>query len=164
MSPCFPGWAPLYFWNPVRFCIFLDISYLVKYWASLGAQQWRICWPMQEIWVWSLGREAPRVEEMATHSSVESPWAEEPGRLLFMGRKESGTTERLNHINNSCIKICQGSLGRSAMYISAFWLDLIMWCVRWLYSGQCRPISFSLIFVFKVSMLDVCGYSEACAA
>ena len=29
----------------------------------------------------------------------ESPWANEPGGVLSMGRKESGTTERLNNIN-----------------------------------------------------------------
>ena len=35
---------------------------------------------------------------MATHSSVlvwRIPWTEEPGRLQFMGREESDTTERL---------------------------------------------------------------------
>ena len=36
---------------------------------------------------------------MATHSSTlacEIPWTQKPGRLQFMGRKESDTTERLH--------------------------------------------------------------------
>ena len=41
-----------------------------------------------EIWVWSLHREDPLEEVMATHSSIFAwriPWAEEPGRLQFIG-------------------------------------------------------------------------------
>ena len=45
--------------------------------------QWeRICLPMQETWILSLGRDDPLEEEMATYSSIlawESPWTEEPG-------------------------------------------------------------------------------------
>ena len=43
---------------------------------------------MQEIWVWSLGREDHLEKEMATHSSILAwriPWTEEPGRHQFMG-------------------------------------------------------------------------------
>ena len=43
---------------------------------------------MQEMQVWSLGREDPLEKEMTTHSSIlawEIPWTEEPGRLLSMG-------------------------------------------------------------------------------
>ena len=43
---------------------------------------------MQEIWVWSLGREDPLEKEMATHSSIlawKIPRMEEPGRLQSMG-------------------------------------------------------------------------------
>ena len=39
---------------------------------------------MQETWVWSLGREDPLKEEMATCSSIlvwKIPWTEESGRL-----------------------------------------------------------------------------------
>ena len=38
--------------------------------------------------VWSLGREDPLEEGMATHSSIlarKIPWTEEPGRLQSMG-------------------------------------------------------------------------------
>ena len=51
---------------------------------------WRICLPMQETQetqFWSLGREDPLAEEMATHSSIlawKIPWTEEPGRLQSM--------------------------------------------------------------------------------
>ena len=43
---------------------------------------------LQDTRVWSLGREDPLEEEMATHSSVlawEIPWTEELGRLQSMG-------------------------------------------------------------------------------
>ena len=41
----------------------------------------------QEMWVQSLGLEAPLEKEMATHSGIlawEIPWTEEPGRLQFL--------------------------------------------------------------------------------
>ena len=50
--------------------------------ASQVAQWWRICLPVQERWVRSLGGE--HQEEIATHSSIlawEIPWTEEPGGL-----------------------------------------------------------------------------------
>ena len=57
------------------------------------------CLPaMQGTWVQSLGREDPLEKEMATHSSTlawKIPWMEKLGRLQFLGRKESDTTERL---------------------------------------------------------------------
>ena len=42
---------------------------------------------MQEMWVWSLGREDALEKEMATHSSIltwEIPWTEEPGEILSL--------------------------------------------------------------------------------
>ena len=51
--------------------------------GSLVSQWWRICVPMQETWVPSLGREDPLEKEMATPSNIlawETPWIE-PGRL-----------------------------------------------------------------------------------
>ena len=50
---------------------------------------------VQEMWVWSLGREHPLEKEMATHSSIlawETLWTEEPGRVQSMGSQESDTT------------------------------------------------------------------------
>ena len=46
-----------------------------------------------ETWVWSLGREDPLEEGMATHSSILAwriPWTEEPGRLQSMGSQKVG--------------------------------------------------------------------------
>ena len=62
--------------------------------ASLVAQWKRICLPMQEVRVASLGTEEPLEKEKATHSGIlawEIPRAEEPGGLQFMGSKKSQT-------------------------------------------------------------------------
>ena len=48
----------------------------------------KICRPMQEMWVQSLGWADPLQEGMATHSSIlayKIPWTEEPGRLQSVG-------------------------------------------------------------------------------
>ena len=48
------------------------------------------------MWVLSLGREDPRAEGMATHSSILTwriPWTEEPGGLQFKGGNEPDTAE-----------------------------------------------------------------------
>ena len=48
---------------------------------------------MQEIWVWSLGREDPLEKEMATDSSIlawKIQWTEESGRLQPMGSQRVG--------------------------------------------------------------------------
>ena len=51
--------------------------------------QWeRICLPMQEMQIPSLGWEDPLEQEMATHSSIlawKIPLTEKPGRLQSMG-------------------------------------------------------------------------------
>ena len=47
---------------------------------------------MEEMQVWSLGREDLLGDEMATHCSILAwriPWAEEPGRLQYMGVTKS---------------------------------------------------------------------------
>ena len=54
---------------------------------------------VQETRVQSLGQEDPLEKEMPTHYSIldwKFPWAEEPGRLQSMGRKESDITEQLS--------------------------------------------------------------------
>ena len=57
--------------------------------------QWlRICLPMQEMQVLSLGGEDPLEEEMATHSSLPAwriPWRGEPGGLQSTGVTKSRT-------------------------------------------------------------------------
>ena len=55
---------------------------LIKVLASLVAQRLKHLPPMQETWIWSLGREDPLEKEMAIHSSIlawKIPWMEEPG-------------------------------------------------------------------------------------
>ena len=57
------------------------------------AQWYRICLPMQEMQVQSLGWEDPLEEEMATHSSILAwriPWTEEPDALQSMGLQRVG--------------------------------------------------------------------------
>ena len=52
------------------------------------AQCERICLPVQEMQVWSLGREVPLEKEKATNSSIitwEIQWTEEPGGLQSLG-------------------------------------------------------------------------------
>ena len=64
------------------------------------AQWQRVCLPMQETGVQSLGLEGPLEEEMATHFSIlawEIPWTEEPGGLQSVGLQESDTTWQLNN-------------------------------------------------------------------
>ena len=56
--------------------------------ASLVTQTVKNLPAMPETWIWSLGREDPLEEGMATHSSIlawEISWTEEPGRLQSMG-------------------------------------------------------------------------------
>ena len=53
----------------------------------------------QKICLRSLGREDPLEKEMTTPSSILAwrfPWTEKPDGLLFMGHKESDTTDQLN--------------------------------------------------------------------
>ena len=61
--------------------------------ASLVVQWWRVCLPVQEMQVQSLGQEDPLQEEMATHSSIliwEILWTEEPGGLQSLGSQRVG--------------------------------------------------------------------------
>ena len=66
-------------------------------WASQIAQQGRICLPLQETQVRSLGQEDPLEKDMATHSSILAwrlPWTEERGRLQSIGlQRESDMTD-----------------------------------------------------------------------
>ena len=54
---------------------------LSTHWASLVAHTVKNLPAVQEIWVWSLGREDPLEKEMATHSSIlarTALWTQEP--------------------------------------------------------------------------------------
>ena len=78
--------------------------FLINWWAN---KTWYVCPSraspggsavknlpaIQEMWVWSLGRENPLEEEIATHSSIlacKIPWTEEPGGLQSMGSQRVG--------------------------------------------------------------------------
>ena len=53
----------------------------------------RLCLPVQEMLVQSLGSEDSLEEGMATHSSILAwriPWTEEPGGLQSMGSQRLG--------------------------------------------------------------------------
>ena len=61
--------------------------------VSLVAQQGKICLPVQETQVPSLGQEDPLKKEMASHSSSlawKILWTEEPGGLQSMGWQRVG--------------------------------------------------------------------------
>ena len=63
------------------------LSLYSSLWASQVAQWWRICLPMQEMWVQFLGRENSLEEEMTTYSSIlawKIPWTEKLGGLHSM--------------------------------------------------------------------------------
>ena len=57
----------------------------------------------QQMRVWSLRREGPQEEGLATYSSIPAwkmSWTKEPGGLQSMGwQKELDTTEQLNNNN-----------------------------------------------------------------
>ena len=60
---------------------------ILYWWASLVAQLVRSP-PIVKMWVWSLGRQDPLEEGMATHSSILAwriPWTKEPGGLQSIG-------------------------------------------------------------------------------
>ena len=74
-------------------------GYLCGSEVTFVAQRLMCLPPMQETWVWSLGREDPLEKEMATHSSTLAwriPWMEEPSRYSPRGCKELDVTEWLH--------------------------------------------------------------------
>ena len=76
--------------NELQFCILGHGVYPATYeegWASLVVLWYRICLPMQEMWVQSLGQEDALEKEMALHPSSlawKIPWTEEPSGLPSM--------------------------------------------------------------------------------
>ena len=75
--------------NPQRINMTEQLTLTIHiYKVSLMVQHWRICLPMQEMQVLSLGQKDPLEEEMARNSSIlvwEISWTEEPGVLQSMG-------------------------------------------------------------------------------
>ena len=70
-----------YLWSKKEY--FPLTKYFSKYLAPLVAQTVKNLPAVQETWVRSLGQEDPLEKGMATHSHscLEIPWTEEPGRL-----------------------------------------------------------------------------------
>ena len=67
--------------------------------ASLVAQTVKNLPAMQDTWIRPLSWEDPLEKGMATHSSILAwiiPWAEEPGRLQFMGSRRVGHDSATN--------------------------------------------------------------------
>ena len=72
--------------------------YIYIYIAFLVTEAVRICLPSKKTEFDPWGLEDLLENRMATHSSILAwriPWTEEPGRLQFMGRKESDITKEL---------------------------------------------------------------------
>ena len=68
-----------------------------RYWTlTFHVAQWkRICLPMQEMWVWSLGQEDALEKEITSHSSILAwrvPWTEEPDGYSPCSCKKSDMT------------------------------------------------------------------------
>ena len=62
--------------------MYSDCTLVCVSWVSLVAQRVK---SLPAIWVRSLGWEDPLEKEMATHSSIQISWMEEPSRLQSMG-------------------------------------------------------------------------------
>ena len=94
---------------------------------------------MQETRVRFLGQEDPLEKEMATRSRILAwriPWTLKPGRLQYMGGKESDRTERLTHVSihstdshvsrivcinlkgSEAIGLCHGTYLSSSLFLS----------------------------------------------
>ena len=73
------------------------VQALIKYQLLPGGSAVKNLPAMQETWTRSLGREDPREEGTATHSSILAwriPWTEEPGGLQSM-RSQSRTRQAI---------------------------------------------------------------------
>ena len=88
--------------------IWVEISLLIKgrsTWTGLprwlsGKRIHLLMQWMQDMWVWSLGREYLIEEEMATCSNMLAwriPWTEKPGGLQFMGSQRVGHNLATEH-------------------------------------------------------------------
>ena len=90
----FNEWFGYFDLSPMRYNI--DCSQLMSQFdccqlqlrASLVAQLYRICLPLQETWVWSLGQGRSSGEgngNILQYSCLKNPTTEEPGGLQSMG-------------------------------------------------------------------------------
>ena len=117
----------------IYFCFSLTISQVR---ASLVAQSYRICLPMQEKRVQSLGWEDPLEKEMAIHSSIlawETVWTEKPDGLWAMGSQRVGHNlankqqhSEIKHISTvfkaMCMFIWKLPLHVLAIFLLVWWI------------------------------------------
>ena len=84
-------------WHVIALRPFLVWIIFYWSWASPVTQAVKNLPAMHETRVWSLNREDPLEEGMATHSSIlawRAPWTEEPGGLQSMGPHRVEQTEQ----------------------------------------------------------------------
>ena len=94
---------------------------------------------MQEMRVWSLGREDPLGKEMATHSNIllwETLQTEEPGELQSMGLQEGQT--QMSDSNNNFERIIIESI-QSSVICETNWFSPICWVVNSLSISMLYP-------------------------
>ena len=94
---------------------------------SLVAQMVKDLPAVLGTWVWSLGREDPLEEEMATHSSIlawEIPWTEESGGLQSMG------SPRVGHVWATNASTREGRAHGAMLQplLGHLLLHLLLWC------------------------------------
>ena len=101
--------------------------------TSLVAQLVKNPPAMQDIQVWSLGREDPREKEMATHSCIlawEIPWVEEPGGPQSMGSQVSDIATKPLLAVSSPLPLQYGMIqtARRKEMFTASAVVTILWC------------------------------------
>ena len=82
---------------------------------------------MQEIRIWSLGRENPLEKEMPTHSNIfawKIPWTEEPGGLQSTGRRACTWLSDFHSLGPTRSDLCPPlytSCGTTLLLINVLW-------------------------------------------
>ena len=105
---------------------FMHYRQAFSLWASswLSSKNLPAMLETQETWVWSLGWEDPREEEMATHSVVlawKISWTEKSCVLHSMG------SQRVGHVRvgHACTHTCTHTHTRSVCLFSTTYLSLV---------------------------------------
>ena len=111
--------------------LFKEGAFQVTQWERIYLSTQEI----QEIWVWSLGREDPLEKEMATHSTIldwKIAWAEELDGLQSMGLQRFGQdwtcmhTTPMNLEFHSSVEAGKGMSGRQFECLTI----LLMWKIN----------------------------------
>ena len=102
-----------------------------------------------ETWIWSLGRENPLEENMATYSSILAwriPWTEEPGRLQFIG------SQRIRHNWSNLAQTAHFNKNPSPWSLPSIQVLSQFWLIsyRSLYSAGSSHADLLLICFFSV--------------